>query len=379
MKILIVGAGIGGLTLAAFLSDSGIEYEIAERSPDWSNQGYSLSLWNNGRNILRKLGLAEIFDGSGTRIKHYYVYDGKGRLLRKYDLAHFYAEYGLALNLIKRKDLHDWLFSKIDETRVTMGLSVESITQDPDKATVLFTDGRSKQYDLVVGADGIHSKVRDICFHDKVMTRAKWRVWWMWVDNKFKTESSVTQYIEPGEFVSLFDSGDKTLAIIASLSKGVAWDDPRGRIERLKRSFKDETLIVPEMFESLRDEEINPADLVHIRLKSLVRDRVVLIGDAAHGFEPHAGIGGSMALEDGYVLAAELMKVTGSYPLDRALKNYETVRKARVTKARRLTAKMEAWGQIRSRLLRRLVNIFIPYFPKTLIVKDYDALLREEI
>ena len=68
MKILIVGAGIGGLTLAAFLRDSNIEYDIVEKAPDWSHQGYSLSLWNNGRNILRKLDLAEKFDSCGTRI-----------------------------------------------------------------------------------------------------------------------------------------------------------------------------------------------------------------------------------------------------------------------------------------------------------------------
>ena len=59
MKILIVGAGIGGLALAAFLNDSNVEYEIVEKSSDWNHQGYSIGLWNNARHILSKLNLDE--------------------------------------------------------------------------------------------------------------------------------------------------------------------------------------------------------------------------------------------------------------------------------------------------------------------------------
>ena len=260
-----------------------------------------------------------------------------------------------------------------------MSLSVDSISNGADKVTVVFTNGQTEEYDLVVGADGIHSKVRDFCFLDKVMTTTKWRVWWMWVDNKYKTEAAVSEYIEPGEFISLFDSGEKTLAIVAGLSNGVLWDDPKGRVERLKKTFKDETALVPGIFESLKDEEINPADLVHICLRTWVHNRVVVLGDAAHGFEPHAGIGGSMALEDGYVLAGELLQVSETYPLSKALHNYESKRKKRVKIARRLTHKMRAWALIRSRLLRKFVNLLVPYFPERYFVRDYETLMREEI
>jgi 2-polyprenyl-6-methoxyphenol hydroxylase-like FAD-dependent oxidoreductase len=379
MKVLIVGAGIGGLSLAAFLNNEGIEYEIVEKSADWKHQGYSLSIWNNGRHILAKLGLAEIFDKSGKRIQNYYIYDGKGKIIRTYRLEDFYATYGIALTLINRGDLHDWLMSKIDNSKVTMNMSVESIIQMPDKTKVVFTDGSIKEYDLVVGADGIHSKIRNLVFQKDITKVSKWRVWYMWIDNKYRSEAAVTEYIEPAEFISIFDSGDKTLAIIAALSDNVIWDDPKGRIERLKQSFKDETTLVPQIFETLKDEEINPADLIHIRLKTWVNNRVVLLGDAAHGFEPHAGIGGSMALEDGYVLAGELMQVSEKYPLSVALRNYEIKRKKRVEIAWKLTHKMKAWALIRSKFIRRIVNFFIPYFPEWYFVKDYHALMKEEI
>lgn len=379
MKILIVGAGIGGLSLAAFLSEMGIEYEIVEKCADWKHQGYSISIWNNGRHILKKLGLADIFDRSGKRIQNYYIFDGKGKILRTYCLKDFYASYGIALTLISRGDLHDWLMSKVDSSKLTMNMSVETITQSEDKVSVVFTDGKTKEYDLVVGADGIHSRVRNLVFEKDIIGASKWRVWYMWIDNKYRTEASVTEYIEPAEFISLFDSGDKTLAIIATLSNNTIWDDPKGRIERLKKAFKDESVLVPQIFETLKDEDINPADLIHIHLKKWVNNRVILLGDAAHGFEPYGGLGGSMALEDGYVLAGELMQVSQQYPLSKALQNYEIKRKKRVKIAWTLTHKMRVWALIRSRFLRKIINLFVPFFPEKYFVKDYNALMKEEI
>jgi 2-polyprenyl-6-methoxyphenol hydroxylase-like FAD-dependent oxidoreductase len=379
MKILIVGAGIGGLTLAAFLQDSNIEYEIIEKSTDWNHQGFSLSLWNNGRHILCKLGLQDIFDKNSTRINDYYIYNGKGKLIRKYSLSDFYSSYGIALNLTSRADLHNWLIGKVDQSKIQMNTSVEEVVQKDNKSIVRFSTGETQEYDLVVGADGIHSNIRHLVFGGEIKASNVWRVWYMWVPNKFNTKATVTEYVEPGAFISLFDSGEKTLAIIAGLSNHIIWDDPKGRIERLKNTFKSESVVVPHIFETLKDEEINPADLMHVRLKTWVKDKVVLLGDAAHGFEPHAGIGGSMAMEDGYVLAAELMKVSDSYSLQEALKKYEKQRKRRVDIAYRLTWKMKTWGLIRSKVLRRFINFCAPFFPESYFVKDYNTLLKEEI
>jgi 2-polyprenyl-6-methoxyphenol hydroxylase-like FAD-dependent oxidoreductase len=365
--------------LAAFLNDSDIDYEIIEKASDWSHQGYSMSLWNNGRNILKKLGLAEIFDKHSKPIQNYYIYNGKGNLLKKYNLSHFYAKYGMALSLVNRLDIHNWLMSKINTSKVRLNLSISSITQREDKVSVGFSDGTSKDYDLVVGADGIHSTVRKLTFKENVEKSSIWRVWYMWIDNKYRTEAAVTEYIEKGEFISIFDSGEKTLAIISALSNGVLWDDPQGRIERLKKSFADESSLVPQMFESLKNENIIPTDLIHINLKKWFKGRVVLVGDAAHGFEPHAGIGGSMALEDGYILAGELMQISKNYFLNKALSNYETKRKKRVKVAYILTHKMKEWALTRSKLLRKIFDFFLPFFPEKYIVKDYYKLLDEEI
>ena len=199
------------------------------------------------------------------------------------------------------------------------------------------------------------------------------------MDNKLKTEASVSEYIEAGEFVSIFDSGEKTLAIIAAPNNHALWDDPKNKIEKLKKVFKGETPNIVHLFDTLKDEEIVSSELTHVKLKGWVKGRVVLVGDAAHGFEPHGGIGGSMALEDGYVLAGELLQVSKDYLISTALKNYEIKRRKRVKIAYRLTNKMRAWALIKSKFLRKIVDVCIPHIPEKYFVKDYDALLGEEI
>jgi len=77
MKILIVGGGIAGLTLASFLRDTEIEYDIVERMPDWSKHGYIIGVWDSGRDILRKLGLAEAFDKAGAKADHVSIRNGR--------------------------------------------------------------------------------------------------------------------------------------------------------------------------------------------------------------------------------------------------------------------------------------------------------------
>jgi 2-polyprenyl-6-methoxyphenol hydroxylase-like FAD-dependent oxidoreductase len=364
MKILIVGAGIGGLTLANFLKESSIEFDIIDKAKDWSALGYSIGLWNNGRNILEKLGLSDVFDKHGNRARYYQICDGKGKVLRRYDLSEFYSEYALAYTHISRDLLHTILLERLGKEKISMGTTIDTLNLE--------------KYDLIVGADGIHSKVREKYFGTAFEKFDNWRVWYAWIDAKFKQNNTVTEYIEAGEFIGVFDVGDKALAVLIAPAEHSVWDDVKGRVQRLKGTFKDEALF-SDVIGNLKDEDIVPTDLSHVEMKDYVCDKAVLLGDAAHGFEPHAGLGASMAMEDGYVLAGELMKVTSEYPLTKALRKYQTVRRKRVRLARKLTNRMRAWAFIKSKLLRQIVNFFVPYIPQSFFTKTYHELLREEI
>lgn len=277
-----------------------------------------------------------------------------------------------------RAVLHDMLLSVVDKEKVQFGTNITEITQEQAKMKVTLNSGEIKEYDLVVGADGIHSDVRTKVFGTHFEKFDDWRVWYAWVNNPSKDRNTITEYVEPREFIGMFDLYDKTLALLSAPVTHSIWDDTEGRKDRLKVAFKDQVEIGG-FIDTLKDEDFMPSDLSHVRVKNFVKGNALLLGDAAHGFEPHAGLGASMAMEDGYVLAGELMRVSVDYPLKKALGHYQDVRKKRVKIARNLTNSMRGWAFIKSKSLRKMINLWMPVFPISFFLNKYHRLMREEI
>lgn len=376
MKILIVGAGVAGLSLAGFCEKLGIEYKIVEKQLDQSHHGYSLGLWSNARKMLEKLDLAHNLDKEGTIIRFLDIRTGAGKLLRKINLSYFSLNYGGYL-MVERARLIDWLSSKVSTKKMVFGQTVKGITQNTNSVSVTFSNDITEDYDLVVGADGISSQVRQLVFSELEYRKfINWRVWYAWIDKKNIEPHTVTEYIEPNEYAITFNVADKALACFVTHVDHAVWDKEEGRMERLKELFKEESVLIPSVLNVQKSGEILPTDLSEIKMKYFFKGRVVLLGDAAHGFEPFAGIGSSMAMEDAYVLVSELLK---NRDITQALGTYQIKRKTRVETARRLTSRMQAWATIRSGILRYIVNFFIPYMPQSLFIKGYDRLLREDL
>jgi 2-polyprenyl-6-methoxyphenol hydroxylase-like FAD-dependent oxidoreductase len=380
LRILIVGAGLGGLALASFLDECEIEYSIIERCPEWSHAGYALGLWNNGRHILRKLGVAGYVDKNEIAFQSVLICDGKGNKLRSYNLGHFYSEFGMAYSHIRRAEVHEWLLGRVARG-IRMGTSLTSLDQKDDAVIVKLSDGTEERFDLVVGADGVHSTVRDCCFQKHLEWYTDWRAWYAWVDRSFCRPRVVCQYVAPQELISVFDEGDKALVVMVAKTDHAIWDDPQERVDRLKLLFKEEPALIPQLLGKAVSEEILPTDLIEISLKRWHTGRVVLIGDAAHGFEPFGGLGGSMAMEDAYVLAAQLGKLStpDRKELSLALDRYESIRKRRVRDARKLTRRMQCWATIESPFWRYVVNRLAPIVPDSWITKGYFAFMRHEM
>ncbi len=379
MRILISGAGIGGLALAGFLRESGIECEIVEKCKDWEHQGYLMGMWGNGRRMLGKLGLAEKLDEAGERIRLYSIRDGAGRVLRDYNLHRFYENFGIALTLVERGDLHTWLLGTADASKVRMGVVIESMQEDAEEVSVSFSDGTKGNYDAVIGADGIHSKVRDLVFIEDLESYTGWRAWYAWIEERYSVPATVVEYIEPKEFVLVMRCKGKALAMFVAPADHRIWDKTEGRMEMLRCTFKDECLLVPEVLRQLREGEIQPSDLADVSMKRWVSNRTALLGDAAHSFGAMAGLGASMAMEDAYVLAGELMKAAHARRVPEALQEYQRRRKPRVDTARHLGERMRHWALVESPKKRALINLVMPFIPEYFFTADYFSLLQEEI
>jgi 2-polyprenyl-6-methoxyphenol hydroxylase-like FAD-dependent oxidoreductase len=330
--------------------------------------------------MLRKLGLVHHLDATEVPFQTLQICDGKGRPLRSYNLAHFYSEFGMGYSHIRRADLHRWLLARVGRS-VRMATSVSSIQEDQSGVTVCFSDGTEERFDLVVGADGVHSHVRELCFRKQVEYYINWRAFYTWVDRSCARPRVVSQYVAPHEFTAVFDEGDKALIVLVAKMDHSIWDDAEQRAARLKLLFNDEPAVISQALEKVSSSEIFPTDLIEISLRTWHTRRVVLLGDAAHGFEPFAGLGGSMALEDAYVLAAQMGKLSSvdQQELTGALDRYEVLRKKRVREARKITRRMQCWAAIESPFWRNVVNRVMPIVPESWITRSYFAFMRHEM
>lgn len=374
MKVLIIGAGIGGLSLAAFLEKENISYKIIEKQKDFSHHGYSLGMWSNGRHMLSKLGLLDEFDAHGRMMKFFKICDGTGKVLFDYNLSSISNQYGGYLH-IHRSELVDWLVSRVDSQKIYFNTSVTNISSKEGSVDVTYADGSTENFDLVVGADGVSSKTRELVFGNQYRTFNNWRAWYVWINKGVAFEHTVVNYVEKDLYVVTFDEGEMGLAVLVARVDHSIWDKEEGRIEYLKKLFKSEN-IIPKILTNQKDTDLLPTDLSEVHMKNIYKGRVVLLGDSAHGFQPFAGIGGSMALEDSYVLFSELLK---GKSIDRALSEYQKKRKHRVEQARKITRRMMHWATVKNGFLRSLINILLPHVSSRIFVKSYAKLFTEEI
>lgn len=378
MKVLIVGAGMGGLTLAAFLEDSHVEYEIVEKASDWSHMGFLIGIWDSGRDIVRKLRLDQEFDRVGSRVLKYQLRDRIGRILKTVDLRPLITEFGSAMTLLDRGDLHRLLLSKVDSSKIRMSTSLDAITQHEEDVTVKFSDGSEKTYDVVIGADGVHSKVRSLEFADAIEQFENWRIWYTWIGHEYDTPTTVCEYVDTARFIIVCTGLKKTTAWFFAPADHSLWDKVEGRASRLRELFANDPALLPAI-EKLRDEDIMPTDMMRVKLRTWWKGRVALLGDAAHSLGPLAGMGSTMAMEDAYTLAAQLIRVSDLYPLPQAFKNYEKSRRIRVREAEIISRNVKFGTLVTSRFLRTLENILMVYVPDRLFMTNLSHLMRQEI
>jgi len=159
--VLIVGGGIAGLALGRALRGSGFTVELIERSPVWRAEGGGIAVQPNGIRMLRGLGLDTEVERAGARIRRWGFCDEVGEILSESDLDALWGDVGPFIG-IERMRLQQILVAGVEGVSRRLGISIQSLAQDGDRVAVIFSDGSSGSYDLVVGADGISSTVRSL-------------------------------------------------------------------------------------------------------------------------------------------------------------------------------------------------------------------------
>ena len=327
-RVLIVGGGIAGLTVATALHRRGFRVELVERSPLWRTTGAAIQLHANGMRILRMLGLGEAVEQPGVVVRHWIYCDQQGEILCEADLAELWDEVGPCI-AIDRPRLQEILLAGAATVPCRLGTSVASLMQGEQRIQVGFSDGSTHDYDLVVGADGLYSTVRTLAMDSVPLGYTGLMIWRSLVPNRPQDTTNFKIVFGDGCFFGITPLLDGQTSVFGAVGMPRTHDPMHGRLERFRKRFADFGGQVQECLATIsNDEQIYCGPVEEVQSDRWHRDRVVLIGDAAHAGTLTMAQGGCMAMEDAYVLAGMLR---GAETVESALDSYETRRKLRVT------------------------------------------------
>ena len=310
-KVLVVGAGIGGQSVAIGLKKAGFEVDIIELHKEFNVYGVGIIQQANALRALDAIGVA---DEAMRRGSPY----GKVKLCLPHGVQ--IGEAGTppigrfpSHNGISRKILHDVLFEEAQRIglQYRMGVTVESIDNQPDAAHVTFSDGTTGTYDIVIAADGVSSKVRKLIFGEFKPNYVGLSVW----RYAFKRPADLdTGYIffNKKHKLGVIPMTADTCYIFVNSAEG---DNPIIPEDQLVDKLKAYMSAYPILMVQELIPQVTDAKLVNYRtLETLkmpapwYKNRVVVLGDAAHTTIPQLGSGAALAIEDAVVLIEELQK-----------------------------------------------------------------------
>lgn len=318
-NVLIVGGGIAGMSLAIRLRQQGIQVEIVERKTDWTVLGVGIILQGPALRALRKVGVLDRCIQEGFGSNELQIGGVEGHVFASFPQPQLAGPQYPATIGILRPALHNILMeaSREADVSIRLGLSVASLTQDADAVEVDFTDGTRGRYDLVVGADGIYSHMRELLFGKSIQPKYVGQIVWRANLERPPEVTNVSMWYGPCNKAGLSPFSQQGMYLF--LTQNIP-SPTRPEPERLPALLREQLAgyqgLVGEARERITDpEQINYRPIESVLLPSpWYKGRVLLIGDAAHATTPHLANGAAMAIEDAVVLS-DLLVSDGSVSL----------------------------------------------------------------
>jgi 2-polyprenyl-6-methoxyphenol hydroxylase-like FAD-dependent oxidoreductase len=302
--MLIVGGGIAGLGLRLALRDSPWDVEVVERDAGSARLGTGLAVQPNAMRVLQSLGVASAVEAAGAVILRFQYRDRQGDLLCSIDLRELWEEVGPFVG-VTRRALHEALAHAPGSCR--LGRSAVAAHQQDGRVLVEFDDDTAADYALVVGADGVNSRIRTTAVTPSGPSYAGQMAWRSLAP--VGCGDAVQLFLGTGRFFGLCPVGDGITYGFGNATGERLHDPVAGRRQRLAERFADFGPPVQEYLAAIRsDDDVHPGPISWLPHIAWHHGQVVLIGDAAHAMSPMMGQGGCMALEDSLVLAEELSR-----------------------------------------------------------------------
>jgi 2-polyprenyl-6-methoxyphenol hydroxylase-like FAD-dependent oxidoreductase len=367
--VAIIGGGIGGATAGCALSQAGLEVSVHEAAPELKEIGAGVALHPNAMRVLRMIGLEDAVRRVAGRSEFAATRNWRtGRVISKISRSQQAATFGLSGATVHRADLLDVIAGALPSESVALGARCTGVTSHDDVAVARFDDGREVEADVIIGADGIHSRVRaglfgpddprftgKICYRSVVPAEAV---------RGARPSTDNTQWLGPHGTIVLYPlRGEELINVVAHYDdehyRHESWVNECDRREVLDRYAG--------WHESLR--RIFEAGDTWYKWALYDRDpiprwtegRVTVLGDAAHPMLPYLGQGACQAIEDGAVLARAL--ATERDDPVAGLARYERTRRPRASRvvlaarerglSNHLSSPISAWRRDLTIALRR--------------------------
>jgi 2-polyprenyl-6-methoxyphenol hydroxylase-like FAD-dependent oxidoreductase len=363
MRVAINGAGVAGPTLAYWLREYGHQPVLFEKAPAFRTGGYLIDFWGLGYEIAERMGLIPTLRQQCYVMERMRMVDGHGREEAELDLAPMRELLHGRFISLARADLAAALIGACDGIPAHFGVSVIAIRQDDDGAIVTLSDGRQERFDVVIGADGLHSQVRDLVFGPEAGFErslgcyvAAFRI----PGYPHRDELSYVSHTLPKRQVARVTlRNDETMALLVCRAELIGGDPPRAQQKAaLRRAFGDMRWEVPAILEGMADVSDVYFDRVsQIHLPRWTAGRVGLLGDAAACPSLLAGEGTGLAMAEAYVLAGELHRAGGN--LARAFAAYDERLRPFVTAKQKAALRLRAFFAPRNTLALKMRNVAV--------------------
>ena len=326
LDILIIGGGIGGLTSAIALRAKGHKVTVIERDPTWSVYGVGIIQQSNVLRAMAQLGLLDDYISAGVGFDAVEIFLPNGAKIARVP-SHPLVE-GKPANVgIGRRALHKVLGDRTiaSGAQVKLGVTAEQIEDGETGVDVRFSDGTAGRYDLVIGADGVHSQTRQALFPEAAGPEFTGQGVWRYNFARPADLDALQVYNGPTGVGLVPISADLMYMYVTTPEPG----NPRYEREGLAATMRGKLAGTAPAIQALAAQIDDDDGVVYRPLEALLvegpwhKGRIALLGDAVHATTPHLGQGAGMAIEDSLVLAEELSRHDA---LDAALEAYQARR-----------------------------------------------------
>ncbi|MBX3567439.1 MAG: FAD-dependent monooxygenase [Rhizobiaceae bacterium] len=313
-NIAVIGAGLGGVAAAALLQKAGFKVDIYEQAPAFSRLGAGIHMGPNVLKIFRRMGIEDALVAMGNRPDFWFSRDGEtGDYLSRIRLGDFaLKEYGAHYVTVHRGDLHALQISALAPGTLHFDKRLEGVSEDESGVALSFADGSAARADIVVGADGINSRVRETLLGPEKPNYSGWVAHRALIRGEslrrfdLDFEGCVKWWSKDRHMMVYYTTTSKDEYYYVTGVPHEAWEFDGASVpssrEEMRAAFAGYHPIVQALIES-SDEVTKWPLLNRSPLPLWSRGRMVLLGDACHPMKPHMAQGAAMAIEDAAMLA----------------------------------------------------------------------------